>query len=85
MAELKSTVTVTYTCHLVLTEGEMRALDALAGYGIKPFLEVFYAKLGKHYLSPHEKDLRTLFKKIRDDGGKQLHVIDEARKLLEGL
>ncbi len=82
MAELKATVGVTYTCHLTLTEGEMRSLDAVAGYGVAPFLRTFYDKLGRHYLEPHAAGLGTLFKKIRDDGARQLSVIDKARKLL---
>ena len=35
----------------------------MAGYGDEAFIEVFYAKLGKHYLSPHVDGLRALFKK----------------------
>lgn len=49
---------------MVLSEVELRALDALAGYGIEPFLKVFYAQMGKHYLQPHEAGLRALFKTI---------------------
>lgn len=49
---------------MVLSEVELRALDALAGYGIEPFLKVFYSHLGKHYMQPHEAGLRALFKNI---------------------
>ena len=76
-------VGVTYTCHLTLTEGDMRALDAIAGYGVKPFLSIFYVKLGKHYLEPYAKDLEGLFTKIRGEGARQLSVIDKARRLLD--
>ena len=79
---MKHTVHVAYTCQLTLTEGEMRALDALAGYGLKPFLKVF-CKLGRHYLEPYEKDLESLFGQIRGEGARQLGVIDKARRLLE--
>lgn len=50
----------------VLNEKEAKALDALAGYGTDPFLEVFYKSMGRHYLSPHEAGLRSLFEKIKD-------------------
>lgn len=51
---------------LELTSEEVRALYALAGYGIDGFLEVFYKQMGKHYLQPHEAGLRSLFKTIRE-------------------
>lgn len=60
--EVKIDVDVKAT--MVLSEVELRALDALVGYGIEPFLKVFYEKLGKHYLQPHEEGLRALFKNI---------------------
>lgn len=52
---------------LLLTSEEVRALDALAGYGIKGFLEVFYKHMGRHYLEPHEAGLRSLFDTIRSE------------------
>lgn len=48
-----------------LTEAEANALDALAGYGTKEFLKVFYEKMGRAYLEPHEKGLISLFEKAR--------------------
>lgn len=53
--------------NLKLTMVEVQALDALAGYGIKSFLEVFYQHMGKHYLQPHEQGLRSLFETIRGE------------------
>ncbi|GAG09337.1 unnamed protein product, partial [marine sediment metagenome] len=53
--KLHNEVTVHYECTLRLTEEEMRALDALTGYGFRPFLKVFYEKMGRHYLEPYEK------------------------------
>lgn len=52
---------------LKLNESEVRALEALAGYGIKPFLEVFYKHMGRHYLQPHEAGLRSLFETIKSE------------------
>lgn len=48
-----------------LNEKEMEALLALVGYGTDKFLEVFYEKLGSHYLKPNESELRNLFEEIR--------------------
>jgi hypothetical protein len=57
-----------------LTEREALALDALAGYGFKRFIEMFYKHLGKHYLEPYETDLKSLFEKIRGDSGIGLFI-----------
>jgi hypothetical protein len=57
---------VTFTVPTELSEGEMRALDALVGYGFKAFIECFYNHLGKAYLEPYEKDLEALFKKVEE-------------------
>lgn len=73
---------VHFTVDATLTEGDLRALDALAGYGTDSFLEVFYKHMGKHYLQPHEKDLRSLFEKIKSLSG-VLDEIDRARKSMK--
>lgn len=52
---------------LKLNESEVRALEALAGYGTDAFLEVFYTHMGRHYLKPHEAGLRSLFDTIRSE------------------
>lgn len=52
---------------LKLNESEVRALEALAGYGTDAFLEVFYTHMGRHYLKPHEAGLRSLFETIRSE------------------
>lgn len=57
---------VTFTVPTELSEGEIRALDALVGYGFKAFIECFYKHLGKAYLEPYEKDLEALFKKVEE-------------------
>lgn len=53
--------------NIKLSMAEVQALEALAGYGIKAFLEVFYKQMGKHYLEPHEAGLRSLFDTIRSE------------------
>ena len=52
---------VEFTIKFTLTKGEAQALEAIAGYGSDAFLEVFYPKMGKAYLQPHEKEMRNLF------------------------
>ena len=73
---------VEFSGELTLSEVELRALDALVGYGVEPFLKVFYEKLGKAYMQPHEAGLRSLFKAIGEGVHPQLSRIDAARKLL---
>ena len=63
-----------------LSEVEMRALDAMIGYGIEPFLEVFYKYLGKHYMQPHEAGMRSFFKTIGCDIPDILRRADAARQ-----
>ena len=73
---------VHFTVDCTLTEGDLRALDALVGYGTDSFLKVFYEHMGRHYLEPHEKDLRGLFEKIRSISP-VLSQIDDARKAIK--
>lgn len=65
MAELKNACTkIEATVTLVLNEEEIRAIDALTGYGIESFLKVFYERLGRAYLQPHEAGLRSFFESV---------------------
>jgi len=70
--------------YLELTEGEAMALDAICGYGPEKFKEWFYNNLGKHYLSPYEKHLDTLFDKARKLEA-AIKQFDEARKALRDI
>lgn len=79
--EAKIKTVVAFTVDVTLTENELRALDALASYGDKAFLEVFYKHLGVTYMRPFENDLKTLFSKIKELRG-QINDIDVARKKL---
>lgn len=67
-----------------LTEGELRALDALVGYGFDNFIKAFYSGLGKHYLQPYEKDLKSLFDTVESLRPK-LHEIEVRKKKLAEL
>lgn len=84
MAEIKPTVVVLdASITLTLNEQEARALNAIAGYGIKPFLEVFYDKMGKHYLKPHEEGLKSLFEAARNKLPSHYYDVDRARQILK--
>ena len=62
-----------------LNEHEVAALDALAIYGTDSFLKVFYEKMGKHYLEPHESGLKSLFEKVKELK-KPIQELQEYRK-----
>lgn len=68
---------------MTLNESEIGALNALAGYGVDPFIETFYEKMGRSYLEPYEKGLRSLFSKIRNTTPTPMTRIKKARKILE--
>ena len=65
---------------IYLNESEIRALEALVGYGTDTFLTVFYAQMGKAYLQPHEAGLRSLFSTIRGNLNPMLRRMDCAKK-----
>jgi hypothetical protein len=73
---------LTCTAILELDEGELGALDALVGYGVEPFLKVFYAELGKSYMERHEKGLRSLFERVASTVPRPLSDLNTARRLL---
>ena len=82
MAEIRPTARVTCEATFVLNEIECRALDALIGYGIEPFLKVFYEKMGRTYMEPHEQGLRDLFAKFGKAVHPALEDVQAARQLL---
>lgn len=87
MAEikLKSATQVDIKIHLVLSEDEARALEAICGYGPDQFVKWFYKNLGKFYLQPHETAMRSLFDTVRSELPKQLRKADEVKKTLNNL
>ena len=74
---------VKITATIELSEGDLNALAALAGYGADAFLKAFYVKLGKHYMKPFERDLRGLFDRIRNTVPQALRGVQAARKQVE--
>jgi hypothetical protein len=70
------------TATLTLTEQELGALDALAGYGVEGFLTAFYTTMGRSYLQPYEKGLRSLFETITATCPVALSDVRKARQAL---
>lgn len=78
---------VTGEVTLLLTEEEAGALDALVGYGFQPFRDAFYEKMGKAYLQPYEKGLKSLFETVRAGEGSVSHFLSKlklAREVFNG-
>lgn len=83
MARMEQLPKVNLEVRLILTEAEVGALDALAGYGTDAFLKVFYQHMGEHYMKPHEAGLRSLFATARGMGS-LIGKTAEARKVFDG-
>ena len=75
---------LTVTATLILTEAELGALDALAGYGHEGFLKIFYEKMGEAYMKPYEAGLISLFKTIRSTVPSALADVRTARRNVGG-
>ncbi len=73
---------VTTTATLVLDEVEIRALDAMCGYGYESFMRAFKEKLGKAYLEGYEVGIARLFESIDRVCKPAIAEVDKARKLL---
>lgn len=84
MAEIIQKPKVEVSATMQFSEAELRALDALVGYGSDAFLKVFYEKMGKHYMQPHEAGLRSLFESVRQVVPGILSRTDDARRVFTG-
>lgn len=84
MAKIEGRATCQLHLTIAVTEDEARALDALAGYGDDAFLKMFYEKLGKSYLEPHEQGLRSFLKSVREFIPGLLRRADDARLVFDG-
>lgn len=83
MAVVECNIGVTLGAKIDFNEVELRALNAMAGYGVEPFLKVFYEKLGAAYMKPYEAGIRSLFTKIADEVNPAIHRGDEANRILQ--
>ena len=82
MAKSIQRIHITYESVITINEDEMRALDALVGYGDDAFLSVFKEKLGSAYIRDHENGLKSFFKNIRNNVLPALKEVDKAREVL---
>lgn len=73
-------INVEFSSGMTLTESEIRALDALVGYGDAAFLKHFKENLGEHYIRDHETGLKSFFARVRNDVLPALHEIDLAKR-----
>lgn len=81
MAKIRNTsISVELKVTLELTEQEARALDGIFGYDVEAFLKVFYQRMGKAYVQPHEAGVRSLHATMRSILGKPLQMISDARR-----
>lgn len=80
---IKTKVEITAT--LELDEGQLKALNAMVGYGDNAFLKAFYVKLGKAYMQPFERDLRSLFANIRQNVPHALREIEKVKHQLKDI
>lgn len=84
MAKIEQKPVITISATFTVNESELRALEALAGYGDDAFIKTFYEKMGRVYLEPHEAGLREFLKSIREIASPILDRTDAARKVFEG-
>lgn len=80
MANISKSISIEFTGTLELTEVEMRALDAIVGYGSAAFLKVFKDNLGTGYIRDHEAGVHSLFKAVARDIGPALRDVSTIRK-----
>jgi hypothetical protein len=80
---VKTNIDVKITATLELTEGQLRALNAMICYGDDAFLKAFYVKLGTHYMKPFERDLRDLFTQLRNKVPSAIEEVSSIRKRIE--
>lgn len=83
MAKIVATPVVEVTTQFTVTEAELRALEALAGYGDDAFIKMFYKDLGSTYMQPYEAGLREFLKSIRTIATPILHKADKAREIFK--
>lgn len=77
---VRTTATLSFGAEITLNETEIRALDALVGYGDDAFLKHFKEKLGEAYIRKHEAGLKSFFGAVRRDVLPALSDIDQARR-----
>lgn len=80
MNKVRNKATINFSSTINLNESEIRALDALVGYGDDTFLKAFKEKLGESYIRNHEAGLKSFFAAVRDQVLPTLYDINQAWK-----
>lgn len=80
MAKLEFKTKLELSVSFTVNERELRALDALAGYGDDAFIKMFYDNLGTSYMKPYEAGLREFLVSIRSMTPTLINQTDKARK-----
>ena len=84
MAQLEPKTKIDLSVSFTVNESELRALDAVAGYGDDAFIKMFYDNLGTTYMKPYEAGMREFLKSIRGVASPVLSQVDKARKTFVG-
>lgn len=84
MAKIVQRPTIEASAFFTVDEEEMRALDAMVGYGFAPFLDTFKKHMGESYMRGHENGLRRFFETIRGQIPPILSRANDARAVFEG-
>lgn len=79
---LHTSITTELAVKLELNEDEVRALNAIFGYSVDQFLAVFYERMGKAYVQPHEAGVRSLHATLRQQLTGPLKRLDTAKLAL---
>jgi hypothetical protein len=84
MAKITQMPEVQVTATFAVDEEEMRALDAMVGYGFEAFLSAFQKHMGTHYMHGHEDGLKRFFESTRANVAPILRRADDARAVFTG-
>lgn len=84
MANITEKPSINLEINITLTEPEIMALCALTEYGTDSFIKMFYDKLGKCALVPHENGLRSFLETVKKEFPKSIRSIREARDVFSG-
>jgi hypothetical protein len=84
MAKIVQRGTMDVSAAFTVDEEEMRALDAMVGYGYGSFIETFRKHLGESYMRGHEDGLKRFFESIGGQVAPILRRADDARAVFEG-
>jgi hypothetical protein len=84
MAKIEQRPKIECECTIRLTEPEMRALDAIVGYGWEGFIKTFKQHMGQSYIRDHEAGGKLLFESVRQCIPGILRRADDARAVFQG-